>query len=543
MLSNTKQCLCCLTLTAHLFKEVGSLGQLIKMDEDHSIWALRHRNYLELIYYEYIYEHDYRLQIARNSSLSLNNTQKVVTPDNRIVHRSNHEKKSKFTEKLIQPARENKVLIYERTASFGANEKWRMSENIPEDSQHLRRNNYPQIMIIMVSLNIDPRKRWNKLYNRTTSMKVTRQSLSAEILSKMIQLRRLLPAKESAKRLNAEGHIQTNAKVSRILIYRRCQLELHDDDRCFPSISIWNESCLLEVVDEVSGQCLSHITLLCRDVICECSKCTTGCSTEVLLCYVCRLKHGMETPGANESGSCAEDCLLPPFYVQNDANYAGEKLSDIDVMIDIGYTVGFDGKDCNIMAIIESGNSPPGYLQLRDIKTGELICVSRINSIRCFKADKIAGLHHRIHSRIIHSFQHGPAEATVLAYPGRVISFSRDTVLYWSCPSWPPIAIPWVNRKRYCNWPSTEAIQVIVSKGCRVVHKPHELSKLKEFEFRFSFSEAELILFKTLTCDQRKCFIAFKALIKSNIYKLEHRTREEIKLSSYCLKTIFLLGV
>ena len=112
-------------------------------------------------------------------------------------------------------------------------------------------------------------------------------------------------------------------------------------------------------------------------------------------------------------------------------------------------------------------------------------------------------------------------------------------MFYFSCPSWPPIATSWINRKRYFNWPSEETIQLIVSKGCRVVHKPHELSKMKNFEFRFSFSEAELILFKTLTCNQRKCFITFKALIKSIIYKLECKTSVEIKLSSYCLKTIF----
>ena len=72
------------------------------------------------------------------------------------------------------------------------------------------------------------------------------------------------------------------------------------------------------------------------------------------------------------------------------------------------------------------------------------------------------------------------------------------------------------------------------------MQKPHELSENKITEFRFSFSEAESILFGTLTCDQRKCFIAFKALIKYIIYKLEYATKVEINLSTYCLKTVFL---
>ena len=80
-------------------------------------------------------------------------------------------------------------------------------------------------------------------------------------------------------------------------------------------------------------------------------------------------------------------------------------------------------------------------------------------------------------------------------YPHTVIN-SVDIVPYVSCLTWPPIAEPWIHRKRPCSWPSKVTIRAIVSKGCRIVHKPHELSTNKEFEFRFSFSEAELILFE-----------------------------------------------
>ena len=72
--------------------------------------------------------------------------------------------------------------------------------------------------------------------------------------------------------------------------------------------------------------------------------------------------------------------MLPPFYVQNNENDAEEIRNDVDRMRDRGYTVGFDGKDCNIKATIETGNSPPGYLQLRSIRTGELICKSSITT-------------------------------------------------------------------------------------------------------------------------------------------------------------------
>ena len=506
------------------------------MDEEHSIWTIGHQNYLEVLYYEYIYEHDYQLRIARNSSLSLDDTQRIVTPNNRIVEYSKYEKKSKFIDKLIQPARKEKVLIYERTALF--REKGKMSGNFPEDLQHLRKNNSSQTMIIMASSNIDRRKRWKKLYNRTTSLKVTRQSLSAELSRKMIQLRYLLPVKEPAKRRYDVCHFREKGRFSKILIYLPCQMKLHDDDLCLPLI--WNEPSSSDIIDEVSGQTLSHITLLCRDVICKCNKCTAGCSTFALLCYACILKHAMnemEVQRMNLSGSYAEDCMLPPFYVQTNKNDAEEIMSDIDRMVDRGYTVGFDGKDCNIVATIETGNSPPGYLRLRYIGTGELISMSRIRSIGPPEADDIAIIRSRYFNSN-HSFQHGPAETTVISCPHIVIC-SVDIVPYWSCPSWPPKATSWIIRKRYCNWPSKETIQLIVSKGCRIVHKPHELSKNTDIEFRFLFSEAELILFGTLTRDQKKCFIAFKALIKHITKKLENEFRYEIKLTSYCLKTIF----
>ena len=139
--------------------------------------------------------------------------------------------------------------------------------------------------------------------------------------------------------------------------------------------------------------------------------------------------------------------------------------------------------------------------------------------------------------RYVRTEEHGPA-TSLMHYSENL--HSEDSVPYLSCSSWPPIANSWIDRKHDSYWPSKETIQTIVSKGCRIVHKPRELSEDKETEFRFSFSVAELILFRSLTCDQRKCFTAFKALIKYSIYNLENKIREEISLSTYCLKTIFL---
>ena len=79
-----------------------------------------------------------------------------------------------------------------------------------------------------------------------------------------------------------------------------------------------------------------------------------------------------------------------------------------------------------------------------------------------------------------------------------------------------------------------------MSKGCRIVHKAHPSSRDPDAEFRFSFSEAELILFNTLSVDQKKCLIAFKALVKYGVCISELKTKNEINLNTYHLKTIFL---
>ena len=115
-----------------------------------------------------------------------------------------------------------------------------------------------------------------------------------------------------------------------------------------------------------------------------------------------------------------------------------------------------------------------------------------------------------------------------------------DHVYYFSCSSWPPIAQNWIDRERRNKWPSNEIVREIVSKGCRIVHKSHPSSRDPDAEFRFSFSVAERMLFDALSVDQKKCFIAFKALVKYRIYRLEIITNNEIDLSSYHLKTIFL---
>ena len=98
----------------------------------------------------------------------------------------------------------------------------------------------------------------------------------------------------------------------------------------------------------------------------------------------------------------------------------------------------------------------------------------------------------------------------------------------------------WIDRKRHSNWPTTEPINKIVKKGCAVVSKAHPSSARPNIEYRFSFSFAEKILFKTLPVEQKKCFMAFKSIIKFIIHKTDAKCNGETGIKSYHLKTIFL---
>ena len=386
-----------------------------------------------------------------------------------------------------------------QSATTNGMDEFRKSTN--ENKEYLMLIKQNALMQGMNIMRIEPRKRWNKLYDRNLPFKDVRELLSVEISNKITLLR-------------------------------------NDEGWCFPLI--WNEPGSSNVIDEVSGENLCHITLLCRDVICECNTCTTGCTRTQFSCESCKLDLTSETltePNLQFSGSFAEYSTLPIFHVQTDGNNTVKKCSDIDMMAPAGERVGFGVKESNIVAIVDMDKSRPGYLQLRNVRTGKL-CRWPESSSHEKPDPSMEGIFvPSCDTRHLHYSPHGPA--TSIRYD--LVNLSElDRVFYMSCSSWPPIGKAWIDRKRPFNWPSKETIQTTVSKGCRIVHKPHELSENKDTEFRFSFSEAERILFVTLTRDQRKGFIAFKALIKNSIYKLENKTRKEINFSSYNLKTIFL---
>ena len=394
-------------------------------------------------------------------------------------------------------------------------------------------------------LYINPRKRWYKLYDRNHPFSRT-QDLLVDQICEGIQHSEIDRGYFEIGSDTVEIPAKYSMTCVKIRIYHRNQSKLCDDRHSLPSF--WDEPDSSENVDAVSQLALSHITLLCRDVICECNRCTTGCSKLIdknRICDACQLNwkefldeyfRWRDTISAM-CGSFSEGCMLPTFYIFNDVYGTVKKRSDIDVMEELTIT---DPLQRDLLLCCDSRNSPPGYLKLRSIQTGGLLNMPDNKEKTCkYPPSKIETFYENYYDKVRIIIPHGPATLYVDRFRQER---DWDVVYYIRWPYWPPVANSWIQRERKYNWPSKETIEKIVSMGCRIVHKPHPLTKATETntEFRYSFSMAETVLFETLSLDQKKCFIAFKCLIKRAINKSETITKERTQMNTYHMKTLFL---
>ena len=314
----------------------------------------------------------------------------------------------------------------------------------------------------------------------------------------------------------------------------------------------WVKPSSAVLMDKVSKVPLSHITLLCKNMICvecNCSKCVGN----LLLNFTHRFDFLMKSLNEHTSlnGSVAEGCTLPPYWSKNRSTgkYIQQE-SDFDMMVPAMnlltvFSVDFK-REVGISAIIETRHTSPGYLRLRDLR-GKYI------SSQCNKVQLYDGypFHHMRANMSEFSYltkdipkvhQHGPVTTITLGSSPIFLNVKQDLVQHYPCSAWPPEAEPWVTRHRPSNWPTREIVERIVSMGCSVVPKPHPLNyRTAGIEFRFSFSNAETILFQGMSVEQRNCFKAFKALVKRAREEMEE-CQEEMgnEVSTYHSKTIFL---
>lgn len=127
--------------------------------------------------------------------------------------------------------------------------------------------------------------------------------------------------------------------------------------------------------------------------------------------------------------------------------------------------------------------------------------------------------------------------------------FHADFTLALHCSYWPSEALGFFDNNRRRNWPPEAAVNTIRRLGIHVVPKQstNELVKLTleqaeyttygrspGLEWRYSFSQAEIILSDHIPHQARTAYLAFKAINK------RHLNRKGRPMGSYVLKCILL---
>lgn len=88
----------------------------------------------------------------------------------------------------------------------------------------------------------------------------------------------------------------------------------------------------------------------------------------------------------------------------------------------------------------------------------------------------------------------GPAASSTFTNIYLDVQLNTDLVFALPYPDWPEIANDWRNRQPVSGWPSPQVKQEILASGCLVVPKGQKGSRVEDYEWRISFSLAELKL-------------------------------------------------
>ena len=100
-------------------------------------------------------------------------------------------------------------------------------------------------------------------------------------------------------------------------------------------------------------------------------------------------------------------------------------------------------------------------------------------------------------------------------------------------------ASEWVTRRREYGWPDQETISLVVEGGCHIVPVAHIDCNEDEYQWRISFSKAEIILIKRWTPKQQMVYHMLRYFAKNELIPSDWRNFDEI-VSTYSLKTLML---
>ena len=115
---------------------------------------------------------------------------------------------------------------------------------------------------------------------------------------------------------------------------------------------------------------------------------------------------------------------------------------------------------------------------------------------------------------------------------------TQDEVVAIFCPFWPSEAQDWITRTTLSGWPEKGIKDHIVRGGCHFVAKSHHTEPDDSTQWRYSFSQAEIVLINSWN-DVQKYIYHILRVIKRRITKT-CGTEEKSVFNSYLIKTLML---
>ena len=108
------------------------------------------------------------------------------------------------------------------------------------------------------------------------------------------------------------------------------------------------------------------------------------------------------------------------------------------------------------------------------------------------------------------------------------------------CLVWPPQAADWPTRRRNCGWPDSATVDRVVSNGCdlvRVAHQCRQHEWMSKYQWRLSFSRAEIVLINSWMPVQQIVYHMLRVFMKTEQLIGEGSVGT---LSNYHIKSLML---
>ena len=234
-----------------------------------------------------------------------------------------------------------------------------------------------------------------------------------------------------------------------------------------------------------------------------------------------------EGHGVDITGSCAEfNIVTAPASCIGDIDLMFPTRDHI-VLCD-GYVAdSLDAKETTNVFTIEPSGCPIGYVHLRG--SGKLQFNWDKEQFEFFKSnDTLSFLYAEAYG-----CQQGPAQiGTVIIQMWSKI----DIVLCVRIFGWPPVARSWISRERKYAWPANAIVSEVQRNGCDFVHVSHRDYKHDSFQWRYSFSRAEITLLRSWTPIQQIIYHMLRYVAKRTC-ELED---DDKVICTYHLKTLML---